>query len=373
MAQLQNEKAMKQFVRQCLVGGVRSWPLGREPDDLADFLSLTGEMEVQPILYSMLVSSGMERLWPAEIVRCLRDVNRAHYVGFEYRVEEIGRVFSRLTECGVQGVLLKGVPFSYTIYPLPHHRPSSDVDVLIDRKDLEGVTENMLQMGYREVPDMLFGTVSQQKQFWREGERGFEHVFEFHTEMNNRPLLAPFGMRHFESRSDSFTVGGIKLQRPKAPEAFVSAALHRFGHLPNDRRFLWLYDLKLLADRMSEEEWETVIRLAQASKCRSLICETLRELELTFEYEIPRPVSLWCERSREEKGEISAYYLKENRTRRSDLWIAIRTLPGLSLRLRALIQLVLPARSYMEAQFSEEGTKNLWLLYGKRFWRMFLS
>ena len=366
MATDQREWATESFIRKCLAEGASPWSLGRDPDDLECFLSLTEEMEVQPILHAMLMSNDNKPSWPSVIVKRLHECNRSQFVGFEFRVGELVKVLSRLAQAGVNGVLLKGIPLAHSHYQFPHHRPSSDVDILIDRESLETVNSQMREMGYQEVPDLLFGTVSQQKQFWREGGKGFEHVFEFHTEMNNRPLLAPFGMEHFETRSEVFTVGGIELRGPKTPEAFVLAALHRLGHLPGDRRFLWLYDLKLVAEAMGEDDWELVFKIAQQAECRVLIAESIGELLEAFDSPLSSEVVEWTNKNRSYSGEKSAYYIKPDRTRRSDLRVAILSLPSLLLRVGALFQLAFPNPSYMRNQFPAGDKASLLGLHWRR-------
>ena len=305
------------------------------------------------------------------MIKEVKATNMARFAAFELRLREIGVVLSAIHQLGIDCVLLKGVPLALNTYRSPHHRPSSDTDILIDRAALPLVEKQMLELGYVETPDMLWGSVSQQKQFSRLGKSGIEHVFDFHVELSNRPLLAPFSYDHFSERADVATVNGCEFRIPKRPEAFILSSLHRLGHLENDRRFLWLYDLLLLARQMDADDWNLVSALAERIECKALIGEEICQLaDLTNDL-VPVDVVEWAERYRGEETEVSAYYLKADRTRRTDLVLGIRTLPTVSLRIRAIGLLVFPRARYMREQYGEGGRWGLVTLYSRRFFRIF--
>jgi hypothetical protein len=338
---------IQSFVSRCLINGLDDWRWKADQEAISIFLVISEEMEVQPILHFQLMESEARRTWPVEILRKLKSVNLARFAGFEFRVHEIQKVLSSLQRDGVDCLVLKGLPFAMKIYERPHHRPSSDTDVLIDRSALPLVEGLMGEMGYQKTPDLLFGTVSQQEQFSKEGENGLEHVFDFHVELNNRSLLSPFGFDHFSERSEELSIQGCKMRVPKNPEAFILGALHRVGHLAKDRRFLWLYDLKLLAVRMYSEDWRLVTIQAERAQCRALLGQEIVDLAKMSEELVPIEIVEWAEKCRHDRSEISVYYLGSERTRRSDLVLGIRTLPSLSLRILAIGLLVFPRAQYM--------------------------
>jgi len=282
------------FVSDCMINGLSDWRWGTDEEAASVFLVISEEMEVQPILYSQLMEDEARSNWPIEIIGKLRSVNLARFAGFELRLQEIHKVLSSLQEHGIDCVILKGLPFALKIYQHPHHRPSSDTDVLIDRSALPLVEELLGEMGYQKTPDMLFGTISQQEQFSREGRNGLEYVFDFHVELNNRPLLSPFDFNHFSERSEELRVKNYRMRIPKYPEAFILGVLHRVGHLSKDRRFLWLYDLKLLALRMDLEDWRQVTGLAERAECRALLGQEIVDLAGMSEDLVPVEIVEWA-------------------------------------------------------------------------------
>lgn len=360
---------VREFVLRCLMEGATDWSLSSDQRTTDNFLRLTREMEVQPILYSSLVSSGEREGWPEAIMPVLRAANHARFAAFELRAREVRQVCRELQRRELPFVLLKGVPLAFSLYRNPHHRPCSDTDLLIAPDSLPWVERLMADMGYVETPDILFGTLSQQKQFSRRGDGGLEHLFEFHLAVNNRPLLTPFGFDELRDIAVELAALGSGLVAPAHPESFVLAVLHRVGHLPGDRRFLWLYDLVLLADFLDEADWQDVLQWARGGRFLRVLQEGLREIRGLKVGAVPESVMAELEQALPLEREPSSYYLKSGRTRRTDLVVGWQSLPTLIARFRCLRQLCFPSRRFMMTQY-EEG-ESLWLpaLYGKRLWQ----
>lgn len=367
MTRSEFDSKIQAFVSACVVRGLSDWNWGADKDVASAFMAVSEEMEVQPILHSLLTECEARGGWPLEVLDGLKSANLARFAGFELRLKEIEKVLLSLQRRGVNGVVLKGLPFALKFYEYPHHRPSSDTDVLIEHSALPIVDELMVELGYEETPDMLYGTISQQKQFSRTGKSGLEHVFDFHVELNNKPLLSPFRFDHFAKRSDVASLLGCQIRIPKNPEAFILAALHRLGHLAKDRRFLWSFDLVRLGLRLDRDEWRTIIELAEQFECRALLGHEIYRLAGMTEDLVPMDVLDWAERCRHDRSETSGYYLGAERTRRSDLVVGIRTLPSATLRIQTFGLLLFPRAQYMRDLYA--GGQGAWLpyLYARRF------
>ena len=163
---------------------------------------------------------------------------------------------------------------------------------------------------------------------------------------------------------------GLEFRAPRRSESLFMAVLHRAGHLKQDRRFLWSYDLKLLADQMEREDWKRFMAFAEKEHCQALVSQELSELFSVTDGEIPREVMDWAERWRHERSERSSYYLESRRTRRSDLIVGIRSLPTLWLQFRTILLLLFPRESYMRCEYRDEKRSWLFTLYLKRFLRI---
>ncbi len=301
--------------------------LPKDAGTVEAFLNLTKAMEVQSILIDKTDCSKEEKGWPPTVLKAFRVTKIRSFVAFQVRLKEIIRVEADLRAEGVMGIYFKGIPFALNLYPSPHHRPSSDADLLISRSALPIVERIMTRRGYVETPDLLFGTVSQQKQFSLQRGNHLEHVFEFHLASNNRPLLSPYSYEAISERCINVDFETVQLKTIGSVESFLLSALHLRGHLEADRRFLWYYDLKLLADRFGEREWMALREESGLKECQLLMGATLSELRSWAPESVPDAISEWATRVLEDRGEASAYYLQEGRSNRSDFWVTFWSLP----------------------------------------------
>ena len=62
--------------------------------------------------------------------------------------EEVGKILEALNEAKIKTVILKGLFLSETIYKNPALRPSSDIDLLVQKEDLPRVTAVIERLGY---------------------------------------------------------------------------------------------------------------------------------------------------------------------------------------------------------------------------------
>ncbi len=75
-------------------------------------------------------------------------------------------VLESLASAGVEVVVLKGMAFAHTIYPAPHLRPKSDIDLWIPPAQIALAIEKLTALGFRTAD----GTLPKGVQSWQEGE-----------------------------------------------------------------------------------------------------------------------------------------------------------------------------------------------------------
>jgi hypothetical protein len=167
------------------------------------------------------------------------------------------RIDARLV---VPTVALKGPLFARRYYPRPSARGTSDVDVLVAEHDIDATVACLAPLGY-EVVDSL-----------REIARSRREHHHLHLASPRSPNLElhfhayrGFGvtLRTETLAERSVPADGFRMLRvPSAADELVylavHAASHRFG------RLAWLYDLRLIVDRMSPADLETAATRARA-------------------------------------------------------------------------------------------------------------
>jgi hypothetical protein len=186
---------------------------------------------------------------------------------------QIDRAFERN---GLHAAVLKGALLGERLYAHPSARGATDIDLLVPEADLDRAIEAIREVGYVQRDD------PEEARFRRE----HHHIHLEHP--NAIPLELHFdAYRGFGSvlrgaplvgRSRRF--GALRVVGVLAPEdellyLMVHAAAHRFGRLS------WLYDIKLLIARMTDEELALTKRRAAETgygHVVSLAAELLEQL-----------------------------------------------------------------------------------------------
>ncbi len=350
-----------------MCGDVCEWPFGDSPEERAVVLDETSQLEVQPILYSLYRGRAEAERVPPPVWEAFREAHFATLAAFEFRQLEIRRVLAALAQQGVDPVLFKGIPLALTVYEQAHHRPSSDVDLLVRKVDLPKIRVIMRELGYRVTPDLIFGTLSQQVQFWRESQSGLEHLFEFHLQVNNRSLLAPFRYEDFQIDYQYLPDLGPRVRGMTNADGLLMGLVHCVGHLPGDRRFLWHYDLVLLIQQLSSEEWKRIRERVAEHHLHGVVASELATLAREWGVELPEEVRSWVAQHVDRRDEPSSYYLSNGRTARSDFRMGWWYLSTWRDRLWCLWQLLIPGWQYMRAQNPGRTAFGVWLGYPKRW------
>jgi hypothetical protein len=100
------------------------------------------------------------------------------------------RVLANLAEAGIFPLLMKGTPLSYTHYPFPGLRFRSDIDLMIQRHELDTVARTIKELGYKSFNLVNGELVNHQNAYSRRDERGIKHDFDFHWKISNPHIFA---------------------------------------------------------------------------------------------------------------------------------------------------------------------------------------
>ena len=105
---------------------------------------------------------------------------------------------------------------------------------------------------------------------------GLEHVVDLHWRVAN-PQAVSRVLSHAElaARSQLIAVPGGRLRVPCPADALVLACVHRAAHHQDAHDLLWLFDIHLVASRLSEAEWRAVAGTARAGAVTALCARGL--------------------------------------------------------------------------------------------------
>jgi Uncharacterised nucleotidyltransferase len=250
-----------------IIGRALEDPAGPAPAsagfDAAELVAAACRHRVLLLLGWKLRAAGTLKDWPPEFIEAFRRAERAAASADCVRHSELVRALTGLASAGVRVLPFKGAALAHTHYPAPHLRIRTDTDLLVAPSDVSTVEDALDRLGYIRPLQASGELVSYQSHHHKTDRRGLTHAIDVHWKISNMQALADrFTFEElWESRvpvpplgASAFTVGGA--------HALLLALVHRAGHHPGSRELLWLYDLHLLASRLTPGEMLQVEELA---------------------------------------------------------------------------------------------------------------
>jgi hypothetical protein len=247
----------------------------------------------------------------------------------------------------VTPLVTKGTALAYAIYPSPDLRPRSDVDLLIDERDLEAVRAAFASIGFRETVSVI-----RQHMFTRVDANRIMQSYDVHLDITNNATTAGV-LQYAELRDRAMRVPALEALAPSLEDALLYACVHRVVHHHDVDRLIWLYDIHLLYDAVDREVfWKRVAERRVITICHHSIA-LAREWFGGETEEMPLPA----------KDEPSAVFLDHDRTRAALLAGDLASLPSWRQRFNVLTTLVFPPAAYMEQAFGVRSRALLPLFY----------
>jgi hypothetical protein len=150
---------------------------------------------------------------------------------------------------------------------------------------------------------------------------------------------------------------------PSAADALVLACVHRAAHHHDTRNLLWLYDIHLLAQGLSDEDWARVLSTARHGAVAALCARGLALAAVCFGTRVPDATAAALAAPTKEASRL---FLADDVRPVARLASDLRAL-GSRDGVRLLREIAFPPRTYMRAAYGGTG----WLpwLYVRRVGR----
>ena len=363
-----------------VLGGVSSdWPFSSDAELQSAFLEYTNRHGVQPLLYVQLRPSAAWEGWPSDLRRALNDQAASQAALDMIQGQEIVRVLTALAASGVSPLLMKGLPLAHTHYRSPDLRPRGDADMLIRRAEREAASGVLTELGYERLNTMRGELVSSQSSWNKLDGYGVTHSIDLHWRVNNCQIFAE-AASYDELLSGSVSIPVLGARALGPVHALLLACMHRVAHVTAawgvdetrhyGDRLIWLYDIHLLASRMSLPELTEFVRLAVERRLKTICIDGLRRSQRCFG--TPLPDQILAALSAAGPPEPSARYLDPGRLR--FLVRDIQSLSNVYDRLRLVREHLFPPAEYMRKKYSASGRAWLSMLYLRRavqgIWRL---
>ena len=363
-----------QVVASVLRGELESLATLDSARDRAAAMALAAEYRLEPLLCRRLKSDGLWRSTSADLRASLDAAARRECAIEALRCRETHRVLEAVHKAGVHGLVFKGSALAYTHYEAPSLRPRSDTDVLVQAIDRDEAVQVLGVLGYRRRPSVSRDSVHSQLAFDRE-EGSVQHTIDLHWAISNRPLFARmFSFDELAATARPVPALGDAARTPAPVHALVLACIHRIAHHDDSPNLLWLYDIKLLADRLSRSEWQELWDLVRG---KHLVRVCARSLELTAQIlgcSSAARAGMMLNDSSAVGPEASAAFLGGAGSRWRSLRLDLAGSVGPLGRVKLLAGHVFPAPDYMKDSYGAAGYFTLTVAYLRRafkgLWRL---
>lgn len=351
-----------------------AWDAAGEPEAISRFLRAVRFHGVAPLLDAEFRHRGDLAGWPKDIqVECLKSAlgNAARESTLR---DEASRVIEALVADGVRPLVLKGGALAYSHYADPSLRPRNDTDLLIPLGARAQADATLGRLGYARAEAVAGEFISYESLWCRTDASGTVHRIDVHWRVNNAQALAKaFDYEDLASRALPLPALGPSARALDPVDALLLACVHRAGHATEDfrdgdlvrrgsERLIWLYDIHLLAGRLSEGQCDAFGELASARRLRAICHDALQRSRECFGTAIPP--RLLESLGRPGEAEPSAAMLSAGEGRR--MVADFVALENWRDRARWLRELAFPAAEYMRWKYPDAGAAWLPMLYLRR-------
>jgi len=198
------------------------------------------------------------------------------------------KIFNESRPKGIKIILFKGLSLSSQLYGDAFYRPTRDLDLYVDEKDLEGADTIIQSLGYKRFkPDFeLNGTQKQQLK---------KHLHHFsYYKAENRVLIELhwqlFTPKSLFDKEEAGISSNIASEQEELyffkPEwllhyLIVHAAMHHWFKL------IWLYDMDVLI-RKNDVDWNEFARLEKIFGNERMVHVSFQLLNDIFETPLPK-------------------------------------------------------------------------------------
>jgi hypothetical protein len=271
--------------------------------------------------------------------------------------------------CGgrIMPLLFKGTALAYTHYPDSFLRPRCDTDLLVADRDAEAAGAVLETLGYRRAALTSGDLVMYQAAYTRIQSR-LPQTIDVHWRIANPQVFSrAYSFEELRARATPVRALGGAARTLADVDALVVACIHRVAHHAGEERLIWLYDIHLVAERLTAADQEMFLATAEEKKVVAVCVDGLRAAARAFEGVQTAALVERLEHARIERHERSAIYTAHG-LRKMDVLISdLRALDGWKQRASLMRQHLFPPTNYMRSAY---GISNGALLPVFYVWRI---
>jgi hypothetical protein len=334
--------------------------------DAAALIAAATEHRVLLLLGWTLRAAGSLHGWPAEFIHAFQRAERDAVTVDCLRHAELVTLLEEFSAAGVRVALFKGAALAYTHYPAPHVRVRADTDLLVMASEAPALEDVLGRLGYARQAETSGGLVSYQSHYDKIGRYGIVHALDVHSKISNVQGLANrFTCEELWQHRVPLVALGSSAVTVTNVHALLLALVHRAGHHPGSRNLLWIYDLHVLASRLSPEEILQVQEVAGARGLGRIAADGLALARGWFGTATVDSIIDAPRARRPHRDEASV--IQGPWTQAGVLRLDLDALPSWRARYQLVREHLFPPAGYMRARY---GVRSSLLLPGLYIWRV---
>jgi hypothetical protein len=281
---------------------------------------------------------------------------------------ELRRLLSALRTELIDALLMKGAGLAYTVYRAPHVRPRVDTDLLVRPESIDAADRVLADAGWRRDVEPSFALAASQRHYAKPGPLNQPWRVDLHWSIANPRVFADaVSFDELHAAAIDVPALGEDARTLGQADALYVACVHRVAHHDDAVDLLWLWDIYLLAERLSDDERRRFVALSTRT---SMTAVCIRGLDLVAAWLGPGAAGHLAAALRACGGadEPSAAFLG-GLTPADQLLSDLKVLPGWRPRVAMLAEHALPSAAYMRSRYPTWPRVLLPLAYAHRFVR----
>lgn len=332
-----------------------------QEERLPDLVALARAHRVHRLLAHRL--AGLKPRPASDVSEQLHREARVEALRDAARVGELLRVVAALESSGCDPVVFKGAALALTHYDQSRWRPRLDSDVIVDPGSRTRAASTLATLGYTR-PAMTSGRyVMHQEMHVRPDPIVGEHVIDLHWKLANPNLLTGLpGHAELRARAARVLLPEGEVHVASAADALVIACIHRVAHHAGSEQLLWLYDIHLVASRLTVAEWARVMDIVERAGVAAVVGRGLELAAEAFGECVPATVrDTLTSAGREPSALFLRGHVRPIDRLRADV-AALGAVGGV----RLIAEHVFPPPSYMREKYGFRSGALLPLAYARR-------
>ena len=258
------------------------------PDEWLHVVHIAAASGMVPLVFLQAARAGLLQTMPTDVATALADGCRQTLVTNRSLLRQQQELLSALEARGIQAIVLKGLSLAVRYYQEIGLRPTSDVDLLVRRSDLQRADQVLRELGYQ--------TQGGRPTIWNDGDLSYTspkgHKLELHWELTHRPSYRiGLSAKRAWARAQTVDVANQPMRVLSASDELRFLCVHcTAGHRlrPEGPRLIWHMDIAQVVRTLpSSWDWPAFVEDTIALRLAAPVYQALNGCQASLGLRLP--------------------------------------------------------------------------------------